>query len=293
MFGCAVRRSVVPPHALLTAPRLWPRTARWRFATGLMLSSLIASVSVRRRTLTRDGALAAIGVGTSVTVGGGVGWAVPMVGFFVASSALSALGRQRKVALMDIVERGAERNWTQVLANGGVASGLALLSAVQPRRARPLALAAFGSIAAAAADTWATELGVLSPRPPRLITTGQLVPPGTSGGVTRVGMLGGLAGAGWVALLAAPVLPRPRAHSLLVLTIAGWAGMMVDSLLGATLQVVRWCPRCQRPTERRIHRCGTPTHYQRGLPWLDNDLVNLVATATGALVAVLAGLRAR
>jgi uncharacterized membrane protein len=64
-------------------------------------------------------------------------------------------------------------------------------------------------------------------------------------------------------------------------------------LLGASLQAGYWCPVCQRATEHTpVHGCGSPTQLQRGLAWLDNDGVNLVATlvgaATAALVAALA-----
>jgi uncharacterized membrane protein len=146
-------------------------------------------------------------------------------------------------------------------------------------------------MAAVNADTWATELGVLSPRSPRLITTGRQVEVGSSGGVTWlgtaaslggatfIGLLGGLAvlilGQGWVA---AGVL-------LLAAVAGGMVGSLFDSFLGATVQAIYWCDACQKETERKIHHCSTQTRLLRGWPWLGNDLVNFLASALGALVA--------
>ena len=61
-----------------------------------------------------------------------------------------------------------------------------------------------------------------------------------------------------------------------------------DSLLGATLQSKRWCEQCKRWTERRVHTCQYRTRHARGVRWMTNDTVNLLATACGALAAVLA-----
>ena len=62
--------------------------------------------------------------------------------------------------------------------------------------------------------------------------------------------------------------------------------MIADSILGATLQAHRHCDRCDEPTERVVHRCGSLTRQTRGLRWLDNDGVNAIATVAGATVAV-------
>jgi uncharacterized membrane protein len=66
----------------------------------------------------------------------------------------------------------------------------------------------------------------------------------------------------------------------------GLAGSLFDSLLGATVQGIYFCERCGKETESPIHRCGQTTRLFRGWPWLNNDLVNLLASAVGGLVAV-------
>jgi uncharacterized membrane protein len=146
-------------------------------------------------------------------------------------------------------------------------------------------------MAAVNADTWATELGVLSRKPPRLITNGRIVERGASGAVTLVGYLAALAGAVLIGLGAALFTPELPALGLLaVIIVGGLAGSTFDSFLGATVQAIYTCPHCQKETERHpLHHCGTQTALARGWPWLNNDLVNFFCSLAGAGVAVSVG----
>jgi uncharacterized membrane protein len=170
----------------------------------------------------------------------------------------------------------------QVLANGGVAT-LAALGQMRSSH-RAFALAQSGAFAAANGDTWATEIGGLSPSPPRHILTGEPVPPGTSGGVTPAGLGGSLAGSLLIGVVAGTVMSnRPRLGSVIGVTLAGMAGSLLDSVAGGTLQAAYRCPACGEQTERRVHACGTRTELVRGYAWCTNDLVNGFCTLAGAL----------
>ena len=190
------------------------------------------------RWLTRRGAAAALAVGVATLWGFGWRGLVLLLAFFVSSSLLTAAAKKPAA-------NGGEgrRNARQVIANGGIAA-LAALAGNWVWFA--------GALAAANADTWATEIGSHSPTPPRLITNWTTVPPGTDGGMTLLGTAGGLAGAGLVGALSY-LLGQDAAMALIG---AGTAGMIMDSLLGAIGQ-------------------GTAR-------WIDNDAVNLAATLTGA-----------
>ena len=262
----------------------------WRPLTGALLAVLVAAFARRQRALSPGGAIAAVLVGTAVVAGG---WwpGVILVAFFATSSALS----HRRVVdhpAADFAARGSQRDAVQVLANGGVAAVLAVLTPFASATVRPILFAGFaGAIAAATADTWATELGTRSPAPPRLILGGLPVAPGTSGGVTPLGTLAAVAGAGLIAALAATGaaagwVPGPSLPTLAVTAVAGTAGSLADSLLGATVQAAYRCPTCNQPTERRVHRCGTRTILVRGRPAVTNDVVNAAATLVGAFVGV-------
>ena len=216
--------------------------------------------------LTGDGVAAAVAVGAATAWGLGWRGVVLLFAFFVSSSLLTQIAGGG----------GGRRNARQVLANGGVAALAAWIGS--------WSLAA-GALAAATADTWATEIGSFSPRPPRLLTTGRPVPPGTSGGVTLAGTAGGLAGALFLGTVTT-ILFRPPRPPLALITVAGLAGMLADSLLGATLQGKFTCLTCGRVSERRDATCHGPMILVHGTPALDNDGVNLAATVAGAATAL-------
>ena len=176
-------------------------------------------------------------------------------------------------------------------ANGGLGALLAAGLALWPDQGW-LWLAYAGAMAAVNADTWATEVGVLSRTPPRLVTNGRVVARGTSGAITVLGTLAALGAAALVALLAALFSP-PGQRLLLAgaVMLGGLAGSLFDSLLGATRQAIYHCPACQQETERHpTHTCGSPTTLLRGWRWMDNDVVNFLCSLAGAVVATLAAL---
>lgn len=245
---------------------------------GCALALIVAVASYRAEALSASGAWAAWAIG-SLTFGLG-GWpaAALLLAFFVSSSALSAVGRATKQRLAEKFSKDSRRDAGQVLANGSLAAVLAVGFGLQGSGLWLTAMA--GALAAANADTWATELGVLSSAPPRRITGGAPVEPGTSGAVSGLGMLAALAGAGLIGLLDGGL--QGQLMPALIVTGAGLAGSVADSLLGAAVQAIYWCPGCGRETERHPrHVCGTPTRRVRGWRWLDNDGVNLAATLVG------------
>lgn len=255
---------------------------------GLLLGILIAFAAWKAHALNRSGAIAAAISGGIIFGLGGLSWAIPLLTFFISSSALSRAFGRRKLALSEKFSKGSERDWGQVLANGGLGALLAIVQAYLPGEIWPW-VAYCGAMAAVNADTWATELGVLNPNPPRLITNWVPVERGTSGGVSLLGSLAALGGAALVGGLAAVFSSGVDLLALLFGSVAGGlAGSFFDSALGATIQAIYWCPKCKKETERHpLHLCGARTEKRRGWGWLDNDWVNFSASLMGALTSWL------
>ena len=254
---------------------------------GLVLGVLIALLAWRAEALNRSGAAAAAVTGGLIFGLGGLQWAALLLAFFISSSALSKAFARRKAGLSEKFAKGAQRDWGQVLANGGLGTLLALALVAFPAQSWPW-IAFAGAMAAVNADTWATEVGVFSASQPRLITTGKVVEAGTSGGVTALGYLAALCGAALIAVIAAAFTPGgDQLIQAAGITLAGLAGASFDSILGATVQGIYYCPSCQKETERHPHHtCGSQTIHLRGWRWLNNDWVNLFCSLMGALAAL-------
>jgi uncharacterized protein (TIGR00297 family) len=266
-------------------------------ALGLVLSSLMGVGGYYKAALSKSGVLGAIIVGTAIFGFGGWAWGLLLIAFFVSSSFLSALKKMDKARVAEAFDKGGQRDLGQALANGGLGALIALLSLIWP--ASWWWYAFLGAMGTVNADTWATELGVLSKQPPRLITSGKKVPAGTSGGITAIGTLAALGGglfiglvawglsrgAGW---LSGEPLPGWGGMAIVVTGFGGLAGALFDSLLGATLQTMYVCDTCSRETER-TRCCAGPTRHLRGISWLNNDWVNFISAVIGASITLAIG----
>jgi len=246
------------------------------------------SVAGRRAgSLSATGHWAAFVLGTLV-VAAGWAWGAVLIVYFVAASALTRFGEARKAAATEsMLPAQTARNASQVGANGALFALLVLLG--EYTGDTRFLVAGLGALAAAAADTSATEIGTLWGGVPRSVVTGERLGAGASGGVTV---------AGSAASAAAAALMAIGAHAALVLSgrdgspaaalavfVGGVGGSLGDSLLGATLQSKRWCEQCRTWTERKVHLCQYRTRHAGGLRWMTNDSVNFLATAIGAALA--------
>ncbi|KAH0279575.1 hypothetical protein KCU91_g1642, partial [Aureobasidium melanogenum] len=239
-----------------------------------------------------------------------------LVGFFISGTLGTKINHTTKKTLTQSATGGVggegARNYAQVLANSGAASllilwhlyatqngGTSLKDGFSLTDAIPFGVAA--SYAAAAADTLSSELGILSPTSPVLITAPwRSVPRGTNGGVTITGLLAGLAGSVFISTLAYFTLPFSRMAWTgdskflfwVVLTIAGFSGTLIDSLLGALVQVTVEDKSTGRVVEgdngKRVKVTAGGSRVQRGMDLLNNNGVNFAMAATVAVVGMAA-----
>jgi uncharacterized protein (TIGR00297 family) len=252
---------------------------------GIVLGAITAILSYRATFLSGSGSVTAFLLAVVIFGFGGWKWTVPILTFFILSSLLSKLG---KIKYDTLFEKGSQRDHVQVLANGGIAGIFMVVEIFYPNPLNYLAY--LGSLAAATADTWATEIGMRWGRKPRLISTMKTVSSGTSGGVTFAGIFGSILGS-LVLILSGMVFVQTDLNSpgwmiFVVLTSSGFLASLVDSLLGATVQAQFKCQVCQKQTEKKIHCNDKTTLLISGFPWFDNDLVNFCNTIAGALFVI-------
>ena len=260
----------------------------------LVAGAICAALAIgawKAHILDKGGAISAflIGFATFVVPADGWKWFIVLLVFLMVSSYMTHYKFQAKRKKGFAQEKGGARGWPNVSANGVVAGLLALMLPFFPRE---LVLAAFlGAVATANADTLATEIGLLNPSDPRLITDlRRIVPAGTSGGISIFGELATLFGALLIGIAAGLLrMTGNPGWSLGVLIgttmIAGLVGCSVDSVIGATVQGIYRCSICNKITENRRH-CGAPSIPLRGHKAIDNNVVNLIATILGATFAV-------
>lgn len=282
---------------LVTMPAEWIIRLAWAMG----LNVLVAVVAYLRHSVTATGAVMGAGVGMVIYLsGGGFYWSILMA-FFASSSVIGRMtGRrgtraERRRQAESIHAKGGRRDGVQVLANGGLAAIMAAAHAVS---GRPIFMLGYAiTMAAATADTWASEIGVLSSGDPVSILTLKPIPRGTSGGISPLGLAASTGGAlfigSWFAV-GYVVVHGWNGMELLSMVAAitggGFLGSLLDSVLGATVQAQYWDETRSAHTERRHTAAGLPNRLVKGVHYLTNDAVNALsgalATATLFLIVV-------
>lgn len=267
-----------PIIMLLNPGHLW---------AALVLSLALAAISYRLRALSISGAIGMVIAGTVMLGLGGVPFAIPLLFFYFTSSILTFLKSPAKLVSLKAMDKTGPRDIWQVLSNGGVATVAAALYFTTGNVI--WFFAGLASLCEACSDTWATEIGTLAPGRPVSVVSLKRIEPGQSGGMSILGTLATIAGA-LLTMLVTRLTAGTQGGAIPV-SVGIWfasancglAGSLLDSLLGASIQAQYRCDVCDRITELRIH-CGRPSHLERGLRLINNDVVNLASTLFAALI---------
>lgn len=263
----------------------------WSLIVLCLVMAVVAVLAWKAKQLTVSGAVLAWAEGVCISWFLGFEGLAVMLLFFLSAAVIGRCSKRIHASgdVMGIQKKTGARDWMQVIANGAPATAAALLYGVAPT---PLALVMFGAgVAEAASDTWAGEIGVLSRRKPVSILTMRPVSPGLSGGISVLGTFSGLAGAlmiavfwlGCFAVFGAQEFSAWIGYASFV-TVGGFSGCLMDSLLGALVQAHYWDDERQRLTEHEFVD-GRKLELSRGIRWVDNDMVNLISNLFGVLLA--------
>lgn len=242
---------------------------------------LVGLAGVYGNALSVSGGIAAIITGLTIYWAADWKGLVVLGAFFFSSSLLSKWKSKVKEPSEERLAKGSRRDWQQVLANGGPA--VLFLIIYHFERDIQWLWAFIAAIAAANADTWASEIGIVGKKKPISVKTWKQVEKGVSGAVSLVGTAGAVGGAAWIAVIAY-LLYLPSLLSVIGFAVAGFFGNVIDTFLGAYFQSEYECPNCGIHTEKRFH-CGKNTILKKGHPVFNNETVNFLSSLLGGLLA--------
>lgn len=261
--------------------RLLPLTINFLWITIFIFITAIAGYYLKA--LSRSGAIMATIVGLAVAIGFGLSGLLILGAFFASSSIFSTYKAIEKQSAAELHEKSDERDDQQVLANGAVAGIAGIFFFVWES---PLMLVVFlTSIASSTADTWASEIGVLSKKQPISIKSFRRVLPGTSGAVSVLGTFMAFFGSLFIGMLGL-LLFQLNGIMFSIVVLFGFLGNMVDTLLGAFSQVTYRCACCELETEREIH-CGQQTKRIKGYQYMNNEAVNFISSFLAAAIGAI------
>ncbi len=251
----------------------------------ILLSFLIASYTYFKKSLTMSGAIVAFFVASFLYLSGGALFFSGLMFFFFSSTLIGKLGKKTHQEINQIHQKSGTRDVIQVLANSGVAVVMAIIF-IWTREVR-FQIAVMVSLAVSTADTWASEIGVLSKKTPISILRWRNVQTGISGGVTGLGIAASFLGASSIAVIYGLFqLPSFEVGDVQFIIIIGFLGSILDSLLGDTMQAKYQDDWNHKLTEKPISN-GVQNRLVQGFSWMTNDLVNLLSIAIATSLFVL------
>lgn len=255
----------------------------------ILVCAILGVLSFKLKFVSFSGLIAAFFLGVLIFVFPPEGWKwfIIILIFHIVAAQFTKYKYEIKRRKGFAQEKGGAREWPNILANGGVATLFAIVGGLSSFEV--FLFGFVGAVSTATADTLATEIGLLNKDQPRLITNlRKKVPAGTSGGVSLMGEIGTILG-GLIIGISVLLLKIGNYENSMIIVIAvisGLIGCTFDSFIGATVQAMFQCKKCQNITENKKH-CGNKTIKVRGYHFIDNNMVNLIATTIGALFATI------
>ena len=291
-----------------------------RLGTAFVIATLLCRRALRKKSLSPSGARAAFAVAL-LSWSASVRFGITLIVFYATSTKLTRVGEEQKRTLDAGFKKGGQRSAGQVLACSAIGTAIAVVFLVLCGNDAPvdyhadwtrsfLLCAYLGHYACCNADTWASELGMLDPGWPWLITTGERVPPGTNGGVSTSGLIASLLGGALIGVVflvqdlvllgydghdhttgrGLHVLTLLQLHLVTLGALSGLLGSVLDSLLGATVQATYYDTQRSVIVEPSAAGAGAPqVKHVCGRDWLDNHQVNFVSVLLTTLIAGFAG----
>ncbi|MBE0521375.1 MAG: TIGR00297 family protein [Candidatus Methanoperedenaceae archaeon] len=229
----------------------------WYLVKVLFLAFALGYLAYKVRIADISAMLSATLLGVVIIISSGLDWFFILLSFFLLGGVFTRYKYSYKLARGIAEGKGGVRGYKNVFSNSLAALSLSVAYGVFPSHGEILLAAFLGSVATAAGDTLASEIGETYRGEPRMITTFKKVPAGTDGGISILGEGASLFGSSVIALLAFMFIHNDI-NLVAAVVAGGFIGTNIDSVFGATFQ-------------------------QKG--YLSNNGVNLFATISGALIS--------
>ncbi len=184
---------------------------------GMLLITAVAVIAYNTKSLDFTGSVSGIVLAEVILFSQNTKWVLIFFLFFLIGTLATKYGKKKKHEI---------RTLKNVVSNGLVSTIMAFFGNVY---------GFVGSLSTAVGDTVSSEIGVLSKEEPRLITNFKKVKPGTDGGITLLGTISGLC-ASFILSTTAYLILFPDPNIILVGTLSGFLGNIIDSIVGAVFE---------------------------------------------------------
>lgn len=249
----------------------------------ITLSLLLTILAYIKKALTTNALLCAFIFACLITYFGGFISYLILVLVFLGTLIGSKIGAAKRIQINhDIIKKPHKKDTYQILANVGLGT---LFIIIYGFTNNFIYLIIYASIMAESlSDSLASDIGVLSKKPPINILTFKKSIKGLSGNISLLGICSSLIGS--LIISSIFYIFYHQFSSFLAILLSGFLGTIVDSVLGSTIQVKYKCQKCLQITEREEH-CQIKTKYYKGFKFINNDCVNFLSNVSTSIISYI------
>ena len=248
-----------------------------------LLSFLLALLAYYKKALTNNALILAFIFAIIISFFGGISSFLILAIVFILNLIAGKIQKEKRNKInKNILKKQDKKDTMEIIANVGAGTFILIIYGLTNNS---LLLVVYASIMAESiADSLASDIGVLSKKDPFNILTFKRSKPGLSGNTSLLGIFASFIGSLIIGLIYF-IFNHNLIH-LIIITLSGTIGNIIDSLLGATLQVKYKCPKCEIITEQETH-CNTKTTRIKGYKIFDNDIINLISNIIAGLISYI------